>query len=230
MTADAKSGGGGARKRGARAARATATVKTRKEQFIEAATRAMELHGYHAMSMETLAAEAGVSVGLVYYYFKNKDEVLLAVILDILENYRRQLPAAMSATNDPVEKLAAGFLSYLRVIDTHRHAAVLAYRESKTLSKRGRIRIKNLEIETTQLMVDPIEAGVASGVLATEHPGLVGYDLVLMAHMWALKYWYFQPAMTVEVYGARQLALVLNSIVRPEYRRKYRKFIDVAAT
>jgi len=203
----------------------SARTKVRKQHFIDAATRSMERHGYHAMTMETLAAEAGVSVGLVYYYFKNKDEVLLTVIVDILEGYRQQLPIAMRASSDPVEKLAAGFKAYLRVIDSHRHGAVLAYRESKTLPKRGRERIKKLECDTTRLLADPVRAGTVAGVFTEVSPMLVAYNLVFIAHMWALKHWYFRPSMTVDDYGAQQLAYVLNGIMRGTSRRKYRHLL-----
>lgn len=204
-------------------------TKSRKEQFVEAATRSMERHGYHAMTMETLAAEAGVSVGLAYYYFKSKSDVLLAVIVDILERYRQQLPVAMATKDDPVERLGAGFNAYLKVIDSHRHAAVLAYRESKTLPKRGRERIKKLELETTSLLADQVRAGSEAGLLVDASPMMSAYNLIIVAHMWALKYWYFQPLMTVDEYATQQLAFTLSAIVTPSHRRRYAHLLHAPA-
>ncbi|OBH13639.1 MULTISPECIES: helix-turn-helix domain-containing protein [unclassified Mycobacterium] len=57
-----------------RAARTTA----RRRQLLDAAVKAMETHGFHQTSMQDLAAEAKVSVGLIYTYFGGKEELLLA--------------------------------------------------------------------------------------------------------------------------------------------------------
>ena len=40
------------------------------------------------MSMQDLAAEANVSVGLIYKYFGGKEDLLLATILRILDAFR----------------------------------------------------------------------------------------------------------------------------------------------
>ncbi len=46
----------------------------------------MEREGSHAVSMQALAAEAGVSVGLIYRYVGGKDDILLAVIVNVLDD------------------------------------------------------------------------------------------------------------------------------------------------
>ena len=56
--------------------------------------------GYHEMSMQAVAEDAGMSVGLIYQYFGGKQEVLRAVIVDILDAFRAEVPAAMSAAGD----------------------------------------------------------------------------------------------------------------------------------
>ncbi len=61
--------------------------------------------------MQALAAEAGVSVGLIYRYFGGKDDILLAVIIDVLAAFATAVPAGRRGApgTDPVERLAAAF-------------------------------------------------------------------------------------------------------------------------
>ena len=47
--------------------------------------------GFHQMSMQDLATEANVSVGLIYKYFGGKEDLLLATILRIQDAFRDQL-------------------------------------------------------------------------------------------------------------------------------------------
>lgn len=195
----------------------------RRGQVVEAATRLLERHGFHRMSMHMLAREAGVSVGLIYQYVPRKEDVLLLVIVDILEAYKRDLPVAIASHTDPVERLAAGFDTYCRVLDARRGAALLAYRETVTLHREGRELLKSLEIETTRLLAEVIEDGRA--VFDEVDADLVAYDLVMLAHAWALKHWYYAPRITLDDYIVKQFALVLGAIIRDEQRHHYRRFL-----
>lgn len=204
-------------------------AESRREQLLSAAARLMERDGSQAVSMQAVAEEAGVSVGLIYRYFGGKDDLLLAVIVDVLETFSTAVPAAIEgAGGDPVDRVAAAFRSYCEVIDTHRHAAVLTYRESKSLSPEGRARIKELEVATSEPLRDAIRAGVDAEVLVTTDPDLVAYDLLLFAHAWALKHWYFEQTLTLEQYVEQQTALVLRSLIEPRRRRSYGRYFPSA--
>lgn len=197
-------------------------VEHRSRQLLDAAARLMEREGSEAVSMQALANEAGVSVGLIYRYFGSKDDVLLAVIVQVLDAFAVEVPRAIQAAgDDPIRRLAAAFAAYCRVIDEHRHAAVLTYRESKSLDAAGRERIKRLEVETSEPLRDAVRAGVESGALRASDPDLVAYNLLLLAHAWALKHWYFEKTMTLEAYISAQLALALSAVVAPTQKRKY---------
>ncbi|MFC0314576.1 TetR/AcrR family transcriptional regulator [Gordonia phosphorivorans] len=203
------------------AARA-AGAAVRSRQILDAAARLMEKRGSESVSMQALAQEAGVSVGLIYRYFGGKDEVLLAVIVDVLDAFAADIPEAMEAAgDDPVRRLAAAFDAYCRVIDRHRHAVVLTYRESNALSPEGREKIKLLEVATSEPLREAIREGVAAGLLATDDLDLVAYNLLLLAHSWALKHWYFERTMTLERYITAQRTLVLSAVIPADHRAAY---------
>ena len=53
--------------------------KTR-EKLLKAALSMYEKKGYHKTTVDDIAAEAGVSTGIAYRYFRNKKDMLLSVI------------------------------------------------------------------------------------------------------------------------------------------------------
>ena len=53
--------------------------KTR-ENLLKAALVMYERKGYHKTTVDDIAAEAGVSTGIAYRYFRNKKDMLLSVI------------------------------------------------------------------------------------------------------------------------------------------------------
>ena len=185
----------------------------RRQQLLDAAIRVMQRTGYHQMSMQALAEEAGVSVGLAYRYFGGKEDVLLAAIVDILDALRAELPSAADAAGDTAaQRLCAVFGAYVRVIDRYRPAVLLTYRESATLNRAGRTQLKDLEVATAAPLASAIRDGIASGEFTGCDVELVVHDLILRAHGWALKHWLFARNRTGEDYISQQSELVLRSL------------------
>jgi TetR/AcrR family transcriptional regulator, repressor for uid operon len=68
----------------------------RPTQILEAAMVCFAKRGFHQASMHDISAEAGISVGLIYRYFENKEAVIAAManrhkkeIHDVLERARK---------------------------------------------------------------------------------------------------------------------------------------------
>ena len=64
--------------------------KIRQSSRVKILKTAIELFatlGYHTTSMDKVAKAAGISKGLIYNYFKSKDELLEAVLMDKMEEY-----------------------------------------------------------------------------------------------------------------------------------------------
>lgn len=55
----------------------------RRNQIIDSATRVFVRQGFGNTRMDDVASEAGLSKGLLYWYFKSKDEIIIA-IADVL--------------------------------------------------------------------------------------------------------------------------------------------------
>lgn len=87
----------------------------KKDRILQAAVRLFARRGIADTKMEDVAKAAGIAKGTIYEYFKSRDELLhlsfnyLLVLMNTLVRKR------MSETEDPREKIKAGFLAYLDV-------------------------------------------------------------------------------------------------------------------
>ena len=199
-----------------------ARVSSRRRQVLDAAVNVMGKTGFHQMSMQDLATEAEVSVGLLYKYFGGKEDLLLATIVRILDVFRDQLaPVIDAAGDDVVDQLIAGIRRYIHIVDENLDGVVLTYRESRTLGAPGRSQIKDLEIATAAPLRAVLEAGVDQGVFRGVDIDLTVLDIMLLAHGWALKHWHFGPIYTVEEYIALQTRHVLNGLIADDRRADY---------
>lgn len=61
-------------------ARTPKVVEDRREQIIDAAMRVFAQKGFVRATNKDVAHEAGITPGLIYHYFENKDALLMAVI------------------------------------------------------------------------------------------------------------------------------------------------------
>ncbi|MCX6117411.1 MAG: TetR/AcrR family transcriptional regulator [Proteobacteria bacterium] len=77
----------------------------RKEQIVRATVECITRHGYHNFSMQDVAKTAGVSKGIIHYYFLNKDELMMCVLDKVAGDIERILLAQMEASQDPWRKM-----------------------------------------------------------------------------------------------------------------------------
>jgi AcrR family transcriptional regulator len=203
-----------------------ARTSSRRRQVLDAAVKVMGSKGFHQMSMQDLAAEADVSVGLLYKYFGGKEDLLLATIVRIQDAFRDQLtPVIETAVDDPVEQLAAGIRRYIEIVDANLDAVVLTYRESRTLDAAGRAQIKELEIATAAPLRAVIEAGISDGTFNDIEVDIVIFDIMLLAHGWALKHWHFGPTYALDDYIRLQTRYILDWLIPHDRRGDYPRLL-----
>jgi TetR/AcrR family transcriptional regulator, transcriptional repressor of aconitase len=94
-----------------------AHLDARRRQILDAARRCFLRNGFHATSMQDVLAEAGLSAGAVYRYFRGKDEIIAAIAGEAVSEVAGALDSAFDAVDPPPldEALGAAFLAIRRV-------------------------------------------------------------------------------------------------------------------
>ena len=87
-----------------------------KKKLFDAAMKLFESQGYFATTVEQITVEAGVSKGLVYNYFKSKEELLAGLIVETTD--KMESVAETLAHNASIEEslflFIDNFLNYLK--------------------------------------------------------------------------------------------------------------------
>jgi TetR/AcrR family transcriptional regulator, transcriptional repressor of aconitase len=86
----------------------------RREQILSAARRCFLRDGFHATSMQDLFAEAGMSSGAVYRYFASKDEMILAIAAENMQDGVAMIHAV--ATQRPSGSVGAVIADVLAMV------------------------------------------------------------------------------------------------------------------
>jgi TetR/AcrR family transcriptional repressor of nem operon len=81
----------------------------KRERLIAAARETIYRQGIEKTTLADIAAEAGVPLGNVYYYFKTKQDIVEAVVQSHLIEARQMLAALDDAYDSPRDRLKALF-------------------------------------------------------------------------------------------------------------------------
>jgi AcrR family transcriptional regulator len=93
-----------------------AHLAARRQQILDAARTCFLRNGFHASSMQDVIAEAGLSVGAVYRYFKSKNDIVEA----IAEQYASQVSDLLATLiADPDRSLVDAVQGAVGVIDAN---------------------------------------------------------------------------------------------------------------
>ena len=95
-----------------------ATAVDRRRQILDAAIRVFARQGFHSCRVSDIADEADVAYGLVYHYFKSKEEVLNELFVERWSLLLAAIEEVDRGSDPPRQKLdaVAGF-----IIDSYRH-------------------------------------------------------------------------------------------------------------
>lgn len=185
-------------------------VEERRGQVLRAAVKLFSEKGYYTTTIQQIAREAGVSIGLIYQYFGDKDDVLFLSLKLVLESYEKEIPLRLEGIVHPVERLCMAVRAYCLIVDRLRDATVLAYRSTKSLRSDRRALIKQDEIRTNRLLEACIQACTAGGYMREVNQPLLAYQYVIFCHAWALKNWALKEKMSAAKYVDEGIKLLVE--------------------
>ncbi len=186
----------------------------RQTAILDAARDLFSRHGYHKTTMPEIARAAGVSVGLIYYHFASKADILVAIV----EEFHAFGLAAFERSrtiSDPRERLDAAVRDLFTAFDRFSKVFVILYKDLSSLSHEERRRIYALEEDTVNNVAALIQEGQQAGFFAPDIPRVssIAANIVGLGHQWALKKtWYFTPRLTLAEYIETQL-LYLHTLL-----------------
>jgi AcrR family transcriptional regulator len=165
--------------------------------------------GFSAMSLRELSAEAGLSMGALYTYFKSKDE-----LLDMIQRQGRMLTMRVlldqiEGVEDPRLKLKQAILAHLYLSEVMQSWFYFSYMETKNLAKDEHRKAIEAELFTEKIFIDILKEGQKKGIFRPVETELACAVLKAMLQDWYLKRWkYARRKVTVEKYATFLVDLI----------------------
>jgi len=183
-----------------------------RKKIIDAASILYAKKGFADTSLQEISEKAGVTRTVTRYHVKTKSEIMRMIMEDILTCFQESLIKITKDIDDPKEKLTAALYIYLTVVDQQKEKALLIYQKSSSLDRASKSRIMQLEVDVSSIFAQIINEGIEQGVFKNVDVDLMAYNIMMLAHMWALKRWHFKNRLSLDTYFKLQLEIITDAL------------------
>lgn len=198
----------------------SSTAERRRSEIVAAAVRLFSERGYHQTTIDDIAGEAKISKGLVYRYFKDKNDVLFFVLCHVLEKYDNAGLLRRSADLGPIAALRALLRNHCLVAQDHIREVLLAFRSTKDLTREQRREVKVIESRDVRVIKQLLDACVHRGLMQPVNTDILAYQFIMYGQTWALKHWAYGNRFTVEEYVAEGEKILVDALLTEQGRRE----------
>jgi TetR/AcrR family transcriptional regulator len=149
-----------------------------RRRILDAAALVFAEYGFSAAGVDEIARRAKVNKAMLYYYVGDKATLFREVVLEVIEQIKAELAAAVAASSDPRERLAAVPMAFARVASKRPYFPQIMLREVAAggvhLSDEMLAEITGVVAFTRQV----VENGKRQGVFREINPLIVHLMLV----------------------------------------------------
>ena len=181
-----------------------------RQAILDAARAVFERKGYEASSTDEIARKAGVSKGTVYFHFRRKQELFLAVVQGEIERISNRLDHLLSTFVNPAEALLSltrGSLAEAKSFVELGHVVMSVWMRGR---RELRAKLSELFEQTRSRQSKMVEEVLEKVTLP---PRLRGIDKPLLAHLFmACAAGLGHGAVLREVFPAKKVVDALGAV------------------
>lgn len=166
-----------------------APPQERREQIYRAACDVISHKGLAATSMRDIARASGMSIGTMYRYIDNKDDLLYRITADCMEELFEYFETELNQAGSAADRMAQAISAYLSYISLNHRYINLVYRETKALADGPRARIYDIERQFIRHWTQIIQDGIDAGDFAVVDVELAANLAYFSCTVWALRFW-----------------------------------------
>lgn len=184
-------------------------------RIIDSTLRLANSKGFHAMTLRDLCSDSGLSMGGLYAYIRNKDDLIHLIQSHGFKLTRRTVLQYIADIRDPVEKLSQAIRAHVFLSELIRPWFYFSYMEAKSLPPVEKQNAVATEREIETIFCNIISEGIEQGVFRQINARLLSSLIKAMMQDWYLKRRkYREQGVSVEDF-ANQIRDLLQAYLLP---------------
>ena len=184
----------------------------KRDVLLRTAARLFITEGFHTTSLDRLAESLGITKPTLYYYFKDKDDILFRCEEIAATRVLQWITEALDAEGPSIDRLMGFFRKYiLAVTDDYLRCFILI--EEAALSDVNRRRIRRSERRINNMVRDLVERGIADGSIAPCDSQIATFTMFGSAN-WVAHWYKPEGDLTSEQIADRMTGQFVSGLVR----------------
>ncbi len=160
-----------------------AKYDARRADVVATAAGVFAARGYHATTIDDLIEATGLTRGGLYHYMDGKQDLLLAVLDELMAPLLERAQAIVDGPGSPEQQLRAIARLWIGHLADHRDHMVIFNQERRTLEREvGWAHVRAARRRFEQLLGGVLERGIADGSFAIADPALARLALLGMGN------------------------------------------------
>lgn len=186
----------------------------RQEQILDAAEKVFSARGLSGARMDDIVQESGLSKGALYWYYKSKDAVILALMERVLERELRMAKDLVQSSQPAGERLHSLMRTALSDIAGLGRLMPLAYEFLAMASRRKAVRQAMAEYyeRYAELLSQIIQQGIDSGEFADQDTDQAALSVIAMLEGLALVWFVVPDAIDIKTLGDAPMEALLTGL------------------
>jgi AcrR family transcriptional regulator len=186
----------------------------RREEILRVAARVFRTKGYRTATLNDIADEFGFTRAALYYWFKSKEDILVAVIENAGAEMLSHMELAMRLPEPPAEKVARILDSHARLVLGNVNIFAVYLAETKALPAKVRDRFEAGERQFVDQLASIIQEGIDQGDFDDVPAKITALNLVGMTNS-AVRWYRRGRGMSPEEFGQLASRLGVNALRPP---------------
>lgn len=186
-------------------------VEKRRNQMIRGAVSLFKEKGFHRTTTREIAKASGFSIGTLYEYIRQKEDVLFLVCDSIYERVKERMEASIDMNQKNIESLKNAVQSYFQLMDDMQDEVLVMYQEVKSLSKDAQEYVLQKEKDMVHMLERVIKNSLPYE-MSEQDVSLVANNIFVQGQMWGFRRWILQKEFTLSTYMERQMQLLLQAL------------------
>jgi AcrR family transcriptional regulator len=195
-------------------AHTTLPPRERAEEVYSAALRLFREKGYHATSMQDIAAAVGLYKGSLYHYIAGKEDLLAQVFERAMETLIADVEAIVADTSlQPSAQLRLIIAAHVQAVSENLDALTVYLHEFRALAGDSLATVRAQRERYIQLVAEIVGRGVRLGEFSTPDVKIATLGLVGMCN-WMCQWYQPSGRLKAQAIGDQFANLLLSGLKR----------------
>lgn len=191
-------------------------IAKKKREILRSAAAVLAEKGYHGTTMEEIAAQLLMTKGSMYYYFKNKDDILYHCHQMIMELSLEKIEEVADSDTNPIDKLESAIKAHILLSIEEKSMFMIMDKPSQKFTDQQLKEVLDAQKMYAHFFDRILKEGIQKQVFEIQDIKMV--RMIILGALNSIRHWYNHDGpQTGEEIAEAYAANLLKMVVKPSF-------------